>query len=74
MFPSFSEQHSRNTYIDEKHTQLTEHTKYPTIKRSFSFILHNNEKYNAMKLQQISKHVDYKHVAVLNGDSIFKVF
>lgn len=38
------------------------------------FILHNNEKYDVKKLQQISKHVDYKREAVLKGDSIFKVF
>jgi hypothetical protein len=44
------------------------------MKRSFSFILHNNEKYDAKKPQQISKHFDYKRVAVLKGDSIFKVF
>jgi hypothetical protein len=44
------------------------------MKGSFPFIPHNNEKYDAKKLQQMSKHVDYKRVAVLKGDSIFKVF
>lgn len=42
--------------------------------RSFFFILHNTENYDVNKLQKISKHVDYKRVVVLKGESIFKVF